>query len=80
MGRFGMPIFSRLLRAIHLHRRWGWLALLAYAAAVTFPHENVQWLMNQIAIRISHHRLYQWSAAIAPNRGPADDPDRGLAA
>jgi hypothetical protein len=60
-----MPIVSRLLRAIHSHRFWGWLALLAYAAAVTFPHENVQWLMNQIAIRISHHRLYQWSAGIA---------------
>jgi hypothetical protein len=59
-----MPIVSRLLRAIHSHRFWGWLALLAYAAAVTFPHENVQWLMNEIAIRISHHRLYQWSAGI----------------
>jgi hypothetical protein len=59
-----MPIVSRLLRAIHSHRFWGWLALLAYAAAVTFPHENVQWLMNEIAIRISHHKLYQWSAGI----------------
>jgi hypothetical protein len=59
-----MPIVSRLLRAIHSHRFWGWLALLAYAAAVTFPHENVQWLMNEIAIRISHHRLYLLSAEI----------------
>jgi hypothetical protein len=59
-----MPIVSRVLRAFHSHRFRGWLALLAYAAAVTFPHENVQWLMNQIAIRISHHRLYQWSAGI----------------
>jgi len=38
--------------------------LLAYAAAVTFPHENVQWLMNQIAIRITHTRLYEVSGAI----------------
>lgn len=40
------------------------MGLIAYAAAVTFPHENVQWLVNQIAIRITHPRLYQASAAI----------------
>jgi len=38
--------------------------LIAYAAAVTFPHENVQWLVNQVAIRITLGRLYQVSAAI----------------
>jgi hypothetical protein len=38
--------------------------LIAYAAAVTFPHENVQWLVNQVALRITHRRLYQLSAAI----------------
>ena len=38
--------------------------MTAYAAAVTFPHENVQWLVNQIAIRITHRHLYQVSAAI----------------
>jgi hypothetical protein len=59
-----MPIVSRFLKAIHSRPLWGWLALLAYAAAVTFPHENVQWLMNEIAIRISHHRLYLLSAEI----------------
>ncbi len=45
-------------------RRWSWAALAAYAAAVTFPHENVQYVVNEIAIRISHPRLYQASAAI----------------
>lgn len=59
-----MPILSRVLAAIHSHGRWSWLGLLAYAAAVTFPHENVQWLVNEIAIRITHVRLYQVSAAI----------------
>jgi hypothetical protein len=59
-----MPIISRFLEAIHARPRWGWVGLLLYAAAVTFPHENVQWLMNEIAIRITHTRLYQLSAAI----------------
>ncbi|MGA2194591.1 MAG: hypothetical protein ABSH40_04910 [Bryobacteraceae bacterium] len=59
-----MSTLPRLLAAIHSHPRWGWAALMAYAAAVTFPHENVQWLVNEIAIRITHRRLYQVSAAI----------------
>ena len=57
-------IFSRLLATIHSHPRWSWAALIAYAAAVTFPHEPVQWLVNEIAIRITHRHLYQVSAAI----------------
>jgi hypothetical protein len=59
-----MPVFSRFLEAIHSHPRWSWAAFVAYAAAVTFPHENAQWLVNEIAIRITHPRLYQLSAAI----------------
>lgn len=59
-----MPILSRFLTAIHSRPLWGWIGLLIYAAVATFPHENVQWLMNEIAIRITHHRLYMWSAAI----------------
>jgi hypothetical protein len=38
--------------------------LLGYATAVTLPHENVQWLVNQFAIRITLPHLYQLSAAI----------------
>jgi hypothetical protein len=53
-----------LLAAIHSHPRWSWAGLIAYAAAVTFPHENVQWLVNEVAIRITHRRLYEVSAAI----------------
>jgi hypothetical protein len=59
-----MPILSRFLEAIHSHPRWSWAGLIAYAAAVTFPHENVQWLVNEIANRITHRHLYQVSAAI----------------
>jgi hypothetical protein len=38
--------------------------LAAYAVAVTFPHENVQYVVNEIALKISHKKLYQASAAI----------------
>jgi hypothetical protein len=44
--------------------RWGWAALAVYAATVTFPHENVQYEVNELAIRISLPRLYQLAAAI----------------
>jgi hypothetical protein len=59
-----MPLLSRFLSAIHSRPVLGWILVLLYAPAVTFPHENVQWLMNEIAIRITHHKLYMWSAAI----------------
>lgn len=54
-----------LLRSIHSHPRASWLALILYAAAVTFPHENVQYVVNLLCIRYTHHRVYQASAAIA---------------
>lgn len=38
--------------------------MLAYAASVTFPHENVQYVVNEIANSISHKRLYQVSALV----------------
>ncbi len=49
--------------------RWSWGALAVYAAAVTFPHEKVQYAVNEIAIRISLHRLYQTTAAIVLAQG-----------
>ena len=45
------------------------MGLLVYAALATFPHENVQYVVNRIALRISHKRLYQASAAIAIGEG-----------
>jgi hypothetical protein len=56
---------GRALSAIYFHPWLGWTAFLAYAAAVTFPHEKVQWFVNEIAIRISHPNLYRLSATIA---------------
>jgi hypothetical protein len=57
---------SRALAAIHRHRHPGWIALIAYAAAVTFPHENVQWAVNEFQIRIGGLQiLYRLSAGIA---------------
>jgi len=38
---------------------------MAYAAAVTFPHENVQWVVNQYAARVTLPHLYRLSAEIA---------------
>jgi hypothetical protein len=60
---------SRALFAIHSHPWLSWIGFLAYAAAVTFPHENVQWFVNEIAIRITHPNLYRLSAAIALTLG-----------
>jgi hypothetical protein len=59
-----MPILSRFLETIHSHPRWSWAGFLVYAAAATFPHENVQWFVNEIAIRITHPQLYRVSALI----------------
>jgi hypothetical protein len=42
-----------------------WVALILYAAVATFPHQVVQYYVNELAIRISLHRIYQLSAAIA---------------
>jgi len=60
-----MDTVRRLLAWIHRHPRWGWAGLAAYAAAVTFPHENVQYIVNLLAIRFTHRRVYETSAAIA---------------
>jgi hypothetical protein len=49
---------------MHHHPRSTWAGLLAYAASVTFPHENVQYIVNEIANLISHKRLYQVSAGV----------------
>jgi hypothetical protein len=57
------PIAS-VLSAIHSHPWLGWTLFVVYAAAVTFPHEKVQWFVNEIAIRITHPNLYRLSAAI----------------
>jgi hypothetical protein len=57
-------IVSRLLSAFRSHPRWGWTALIAYAAAVTFPHEQVQSAVNLLCIRFTFGGVFRASAAI----------------
>ena len=55
----------RFLKAIHSHQFWGWLGIIVYAAAVSFPHELVQKVVNAYAERVTLHTLYHQSASIA---------------
>ncbi len=59
-----MSLLSRVLAAIQKHKAWGWTGLILYACAVTFPHQNVQDIVAQLATKITHRRLYQGTAAI----------------
>lgn len=70
--------------------RWFWPLLVIYAVAVTLPHSNVQWLVNEFAIRYGHPALYRLTAAIviaigviftvAAMRALRGQPDRRLVA
>jgi hypothetical protein len=46
-------------------RTWGWLALIAYACAVSFPHQNVQTALNPFTDRFGRELLYEISVSIA---------------
>jgi len=56
---------ERFLALIQRYPRWSWAGLMVYAAAVTFPHEQVQAVVGSFATLITHRRLYQLSAALA---------------
>ena len=60
-----MRRLSRFLAALQKYRVWGWAGLILYACAVTFPHQNVQDIVGQLAAKYTHKRLYQVSATIA---------------
>jgi hypothetical protein len=60
-----MTKFSRFLALLERHKAWGWVAFVAYACAVTFPHQPVQDLVGALAAKITLKRLYQLSATIA---------------
>jgi hypothetical protein len=57
-------VVERFLAAIHRHPRWGWAGLIAYAALVTFPHEQVQLLIGKISFYTGLKRIYETSAAV----------------
>lgn len=56
---------TRALSAIHARPRWACAALVLYAAAVSFPHTQVQWAVNELAIRIGFPNLYRLFAGLA---------------
>ena len=58
-----MSIFQGLLDTINRHKVWGWICLMIYVPSVIFPHDTVQYYVNEIAVRYTHKRLYQGSAA-----------------
>jgi hypothetical protein len=60
-----MTALSRFFAGMNRHKVWAWAGLLAYACAVTFPHQPVQEIVGAIGGRITQKRLYQSSVAIA---------------
>ncbi len=55
----------KFLDALHRHPRRAWTGLLLYAAAVTFPHEQVQLIVGRVADLLTRPGLYRLSAAVA---------------
>jgi energy-coupling factor transporter transmembrane protein EcfT len=53
---------SRFFLWLRRHPRLGWTILLVYAAAVTFPHEEVQTLVGVLAKRMGRANLYRMAA------------------
>src|ERR1700722_10358746 len=57
-----MKILERWLAAVQRHKVWGWVLLMIYVPSVIFPHDVVQYYVNEIASRYTHKRLYQGAA------------------
>ena len=49
---------------LNRNKLWGWILFLIYAPLVTFPHDTVQYYVNEIAIRFGHKKLYQGAAVM----------------
>lgn len=64
-----MKVLRGCLTSLRSHPLLGWLLLIAYACAVSFPHEAVQELVGHLAERVTHQRVYQGSAALAVIEG-----------
>jgi hypothetical protein len=60
-----MTALSRFLAGMHRHKVWAWAGLLAYACAVSFPHQHVQDIVGALAAKITLKRLYQGSVTLA---------------
>lgn len=59
-----VPVFERVLLAVRNRPLAGWIAAICYALAVTFPHEQVQTVVNKIADAMGHPRFYFMMGAI----------------
>ena len=57
-----MNALEKFLAVVSRHKLLGWTGLLMYAMAVIFPHDLVQYYVNEIAIHYTHKRLYQGAA------------------
>lgn len=55
---------TRALEWVHARRGVAWALLAVYAVAVSLPHENVQWAVNELAIRIRHANVYRLFATV----------------
>ena len=56
---------ERILAAIQRHKARAWLGLLAYACAVTFPHQQVQDAVGFFTDRYTNERVWKISVDIA---------------
>lgn len=54
-----------LLGTIHRHRIAGWTIAAIYGVVVTFPHEQVQTLVNWIAVHMGFAHFYFMMGALA---------------
>ena len=68
---FSMRWLSQLLAATQKHRLQGWVGLILYACAATFPHQPVQDMLSRFTDRFGREPLYQISVTIALILGAA---------
>jgi hypothetical protein len=50
---------------MHAHKPLAWIGFLAYACAVSFPHQPVQNVVGQLVSKIGRNQVYQLSVGIA---------------
>ncbi|HEY4088574.1 MAG TPA: hypothetical protein VGM43_21745 [Bryobacteraceae bacterium] len=53
-----MKSVERFLAGLRRHKVWAWLALLIYAAAVTFPHQPVENVVSYFTDRYTNERVW----------------------
>jgi hypothetical protein len=65
MERFILSsVLHRLLVALRRHPGWTWLGILAYATAVTLPHDDVQAWVFHLAAWMGRSQLYRIAGGV----------------